>query len=74
MTMRKIKSYFKKKPHMALSVPAVLCFITFITNLIKALSDGNIDTNELHALLASADGFETVLLFVVMLVLKDKKK
>lgn len=59
---------------MALSVPAVLCFITFITNLIKALSDGNIDTNELHALLASADGFETVLLFVVMLVLKDKKK
>lgn len=72
--MRKVKSYFKKKPHMVLSVPTVLCAFTFITNLVKALSDGNIDSNELHALLASADGFETVLLFVVMLVLKDKKK
>lgn len=59
---------------MVLSVPAILCFITFITNLISALKDGNIDTNELHALLASADGFETVVLFVVMLLMKDKKK
>ena len=72
--MRKMKSYFKRKPHMVLSVPAILCAVTFITNLVKALSDGNIDSNELHALLASADGFETVLLFIVMLVLKDKKK
>lgn len=59
---------------MVLSVPTVLCAVTFLTNLVKALSDGNIDSNELHALLASADGFEIVLLFVVMLVLKDKKK
>ncbi len=58
----------------ALSVPMLLCFITFITNLVKALSDGNIDSNELHTLLASADGFETVVLFVVMLVLKNRKK
>lgn len=59
---------------MVLSVPTVLCALTFVTNLVKALSDGNIDSNELHTLLASADGFETVLLFFVMLVLKDKKK
>lgn len=72
--MRKVKSYFKKKPHVVLSVPTILCAVTFLTNLIKALSDGNIDSNELHALLASADGFETVVLFLVMLVLKDKKK
>lgn len=60
--------------HIAISIPAVLCFITFITNLVKALSDGNIDSNEFHTLLASADGFETVVLFAVMLVLKQKKK
>jgi len=72
--MRKVKSYFKKKPHMVLSVPTILCFITFITNFTKALSDGNIDGNEFHSLLASADGFETVVLFILMLVLKDKKK
>lgn len=64
----------KDNAHIAISVPAVLCFITFITNLVKALSDGNIDTNEFHTLLASADGFETVVLFVVMLALKKKNK
>jgi hypothetical protein len=72
--MRKVKNYFRKKPHMVLSVPTVLCFITFITNLIKALSDGNIDANEFHGLLASADGFEATVMFMVMLVLKNKKK
>lgn len=64
----------KDNAHIAISVPAVLCFITFITNLVKALSDGNIDSNEFHTLLASADGFETVVLFVVMLALKNKNK
>lgn len=72
--MLNVKNYLKKKPHMVLSVPTVLCFITFITNFISALNDGKIDTNEYHALLASADGFETVVLFIMMLVLKNKKK
>jgi len=70
--VNKVKNYFKKNPHIVLSVPTILCFITFITNLIKALSDGNIDANEFHALLASADGF--AIMFMVMLVLKNKKK
>lgn len=72
--MDRLRKFLKKKPHLVLSAPAILCFITFITNLVKALSDGNIDSNEFHTLLASADGFETVVLFIVMLVLKDKKK
>lgn len=72
--MDKLRRKIKKKPHLVLGVPAVLCFITFITNLIKVLSDGNIDTNELHALLASADGFESVVIILIMFVLKDKKK
>ncbi len=72
--MRKVKSYLKKNPHVALSVPTILCFITFITNLVKALSDGNIDSNEFHTLLASADGFETAVMCIVMLVLRNKKK
>lgn len=71
--MKKLKKLLKRKAHVALSVPAVLCFITFITNLFKALEDRNIDTNELHALLASADGFETTILFVIMLLIRDKK-
>lgn len=72
--MDRVRKYFKNKPHVILSVPALLCFFTFLTNLIAALKDGNIDSVELHQLLSTADGFETVILFAVMLVLKDKKK
>ena len=72
--MEKFLAMLRRKYHLVLSVPAVLCFITFITNLIQALKDGNIDSNELHGLLASADGFETVFLILVMVLLKDKKK
>jgi len=72
--MDKLRKFLKDKPHLAISVPAVLCFTTFVTNLITALKDGNIDSTELHTLLSTADGFEAVVLFAVMLVLKDKKK
>ena len=72
--MDKLRKILKEKPHIALTVPALLCFTTFLTNLFAALSDGNIDSNELHQLLSTADGFETVVLFAVMLVLKGKRK
>ena len=71
--MNKLRQKIKQKPHLILSVPAVLCFITFITNFIAALSDGKIDNTELHTLLSSADGFEAVLLVIIMYVMKDKK-
>ncbi len=72
--MKRIIEFFRNKPHVAISVPALLCFITFLTNLVSALTDGVIDSNEFHQLLSTADGFETVVLFALMLVLKDKKK
>ncbi len=72
--MDKLRKKIKDKPHLALSVPTLLCFITFVTNFIAAMKDGNIDSNELHSLLSSADGFETVALIIIMFVLNDKKK
>jgi hypothetical protein len=72
--MKKLIRYLKSKPHTALGLPAILCFITFITNLVMALRDGNIDSNELHQLLSTADGFEAVFLVLIMLVLNKKKK
>lgn len=72
--MDKLLEFLRNKPHVALSVPTVLCFVTFLTNLFSALTDGVIDSNEYHQLLSTADGFETVVLFAVMLVLKQKKK
>jgi len=72
--MKKLRDYIKKKPHIAITVPALLCFITFLTNLFHALKDGNIDANEYHQLLATADGFETVVLFLIMVAINNKKK
>jgi len=63
----------KNKPHIVLSVPAILCFVTFCTNLFAALTDGKIDANELSTLLSTADGFESVVLFIVMIALRNKK-
>lgn len=72
--MKRLRRKVKDNAHLALSVPAILCFITFITNLVAALKDGNIDGNEMHQLLATADGFETVCLIIIMFVLQAKKK
>jgi hypothetical protein len=72
--MKRIRQKIKENPHLVLSVPALLCFITFITNLVAALKDGVIDSSELHQLLSTADGFETVVLVVTMLVIGRKKK
>ncbi len=72
--MRKLKKKVGERAHVVLSVPAVLCAITFVSNLVTALRDGNIDNSEMHQLLATADAFETVILVVVMFVLKGKKK
>lgn len=72
--MDELLKLLREKLHVVVGVPAILCFVTFITNLLKALSDGNIDSNEFHTLLASADGFETVVLFIVMALLKRDKK
>ena len=72
--MDKLREFLKHKLHIIISIPAILCFITFVTNLIAALEDGYIDGYELHQLLSTADGVETVVLFVVMMVLKDKNK
>lgn len=69
-----LREFLKNKPHIVISVPAVLCFITFCTNLYAALTDGKIDANELTTLLSTADGFESVVLFIVMVALKNKKK
>jgi hypothetical protein len=72
--LNKLKEQLKSKPYVFLSVPAVLCFVTFLSNLITSLKDGNIDNAEYHALLSTADGFETVILVLIILFTNDNKK
>lgn len=64
----------KRRPHVALSIPALLSGFSFFGNLFTALSDGQIDGNELHQLLSSADGLQTVLLIIIMVALKERRK
>lgn len=72
--MKRLRSYIKNKPTHALSVPAVLFFIQFVMNLFQVFKTGVFDTNAMNKLLSSADGFETVVLCVIMLALKKKSK
>lgn len=72
--MRRLKSYIKSKPNIAISVPALLCFLQFIINLFEVFETGIFDSNVMTQLLSSADGFESVVLFAIMLALKEKKK
>lgn len=73
-SLEELRNKLKSQASTVLTIPAILCFITFITNLIQALKDGNIDCNELHQLLSTADGFETVVLSIIIMVLREKKK
>lgn len=72
--MRALREYIKTRPNHALSVPAFLCFIQFITNLVEIYESGVFDTKAMNQLLSSADGFEAVVLFFIMLALKNKKE
>lgn len=73
-TIKKTKSNFYKKTHIAINISTILCFISFVTNLIQSLKDGIIDNHELHVLLSSVNCVETIILFVVGFALRDSKK
>lgn len=72
--MNWLKELIKKNPFAALLVPTGLSGFSFFGSLLASISDGNIDGNELHELLSSANGLETLLLVIIMVALKVKKK
>lgn len=72
--MKFLKEYLKKNPHVALSVPAVLCAIQFLVSLYGAIRTGVFDNSTMNQLLSTADGFESVVLFIIMIALRKKNK
>jgi len=72
--MDKLRKKIKQKPHLALSIPALLCLIAFVTNFVASLRDGVIDSTELHKLLSMAEGSQGIILVIIMLALGNKKK
>lgn len=69
----KIREYLKNNPNVAISLPTILCFIQFITDVIDIFKTGEFNSNMLNQLVSSANGFEAVSLFFIMLILKNKK-
>lgn len=69
-----LKELIKNNPFAALLLPTGLSGFAFFGHLFAALSDGNIDGTELHELLSSANGLETLLLMIIMIALKKQKK
>lgn len=72
--MRWIRKYLSSKPHMAFSIISLLGFISFVTNFIRAISDGNLDANELHQLTATAEAFSATLFFALAIFFKNRPK
>ena len=69
-----LNNFIKNNPVLSLVVPSLLSGANFFGNLIVALSDGQIDSNELHQLMGSANGVQMLLLVVIMVALKKKDK
>ncbi len=65
--------YLRDNPHVAVLVVAFICFLQFITSIFNVLKGGRLDDASIDQLLASADGIEAVMLFLITLALQDKK-
>ena len=57
----------------AISASAIMCCIQFVSTLVGIFRTG-VNGDVIEKLLASFDGFESVMLFIVMIVLNRKKK
>lgn len=64
----------KKYPHLGLLPAAAMGIAGFVGNLAIALSDGDLDGNEIHNLLSGANGAETIIVMVVLIALRAKSK
>lgn len=68
--MEWLKDFIKNNPITALFATSSLVSFNFFANLFTALSDGKLDTQELHELLATANGFELTILIGIILLIK----
>lgn len=69
-----MKEFIKRHAHVAISLPAVLCCIQFIVGLFSAIRKHDFGSDTIIQLLSYADGVETVVLFIIMVALRNKKK
>jgi uncharacterized membrane protein YqgA involved in biofilm formation len=69
-----IKKHFTGGVNVALSVSTIMCFVQFVSSIYGAFRTGVFDSSTINNLLSSFDGFESVILFCIMIVLNRRKK
>ena len=67
-----LKELLKINPNLALWPALGMGLFTFVGHLAIALSDGQLDSNEIHQLLSGASGLETAIVFLAILALRRK--
>lgn len=67
---QKLKDLINNKTDIALLFPLGLAAVTFFNDLVHLLEDGKIDSSEFTTLSAGANGLETFILAVVLLLIK----
>lgn len=72
--MEWLRAHIKAKPNLAMSIPTFLCFVQFIASIVDIIKTKTFSYDLVVQLLSSLDGVETLVLFVVMMALKDEKK
>ncbi len=72
--MKRLAAYIKSNPIVAVSLLAGLCFVQFLVRLVLAISSGTLNGSTINQLMSTADGFEAVVLFGIMIVLRSKDK
>lgn len=71
--MSKTKKKGVNKPRVAVTLLAMLSFVSFISNILEALKDGHLSATEFGNLMSSAEGFESVALVIIAIIWKKRK-
>lgn len=71
---KKINDFMTKHSLHSISIIAVISLVNFATNLITSFNNGTLTDAKLHELLASADGFQAILIGLGMIYLQFNSK
>lgn len=72
--MNKLFEWVQKRVDRILTLPALFLSGQFAWDLVTFMKDGHLDDQEMHQLLASADGIELIIVLLVIAVFRYKRK
>lgn len=68
--LSKLKDFLSSNLGQALGLPATLSGVTFFSNVVQTLKDGQITSHELQGLISSTSGIETLILIGLMILMR----